>query len=127
MRLLVTTIVRNALPTAPSGYIYLLDTDKGKVLMRCPVPESLHRAKDPNPRGGLRGAKGISSYGGKVVVANTDSLWIFDKSWNISNRITHPLMSGVHDILAEEDGIWITCTHVDLLIKVAPKFVTSLT
>jgi hypothetical protein len=53
-----------------------------------------------------------------VVIANTDTLAIYDAGWNLLRRVSHPWTAGVHDILAEEDGIWITCTHADLLVKI---------
>ncbi len=85
--------------------------------MKSAVPESVHRAKDPNPRGGLRGARGVTTDGARLVIANTERLLVFDQYWKLVGDITHPLMGGVHDILAEVDGIWITCTNADLLLK----------
>ena len=117
LQLVVTTVVRHAPLGQPSGYVYLVDFLNKRTLMRRPVPESRFRFKDANPRGGLRGAKGVSVFGDRLVVANTDSLTVFDPTWKVAAKLSDPLMGGVHDVLAEEDGIWVTCTHADLLLK----------
>lgn len=118
-RVLITTVVRYADLAQDSGFVRVLDLASGEMLMTSPMPESLYRAQDPNPRGGLRGARGVSVWGDRLVLANTERLLIFDEQWQPVRQITHPLMGGVHDILAEEDGIWITCTNADLLIKIS--------
>lgn len=114
----MTSVVRHAGQAGASGFVRVIDGESKKVLMKSPVPESVHRAQDPNPRGGLRGARGISTCGDRLVVANTERLWIFDSSWKLVGTITHPWMGGIHDILAEDDGVWVTCTSADLLLKV---------
>jgi len=85
--------------------------------MKSPSFESAYRDKDPNPRGGLRGARGVSVFGDRLVISNAERLMIFDLAWNLVSEMTHPLMGGVHDILAEKDGIWVTCASSDLLIR----------
>ena len=53
------------------------------------------------------------------LVANAERLFVFDASWKPAGTITHPLLGGVHDVLAEEDGIWAACTCADLLLRVS--------
>ena len=86
--------------------------------MKSPFSESIYRAKDPNPRGGFRGARGVTIYGDHLIIANAERLLIFDSSWKFVGEITHPWMGGVHDILVDGDGIWVTCATADLLLKV---------
>jgi hypothetical protein len=101
-----------------SGYFRHVDLEAGRVTLTTPIPESSRRADDPNPRGGLRGAKGVSSYGERLVVANSERIFVFDRGWSIVDELTDPLMGAVHDVLAVEDGIWVTCTACDLLLKI---------
>lgn len=117
LRVLVTSVVRHTDQQQASGIVRVIDYETKRVLMKSAVPESVHRAKDPNPRGGLRGARGVTTDGARLVIANTERLLVFDPYWKLVGDITHPLMGGVHDILAEPDGIWITCTNADLLLK----------
>ncbi len=117
-RLIVTSIIRYAGQEHASGFVRLLDIENKRVLMKSSVPECVFRSKDLNPRGGLRGVRGVSVHEDRLVIANTERLLIYDSKWMLTEEITHPLMSGIHDILAEEDGIWVTCTMNDLLLKV---------
>lgn len=117
-RFIATSIVRRAGQTGASGFARVVARGDGAVLTCFPVPESIHRAHDPNPRGGLRGARGVSAWGDRLVMANADRLFVLRPDWRIEREITHPWMGGVHGILAEEDGIWVTCTVADLLLKV---------
>ena len=100
-----------------SGFLRIVDLERGEVLATAHVPESARRADDPNPRGGLRGAKGIGASGGRFVLANADTLFLYDERWSRIGEITHPLLGSVHDLLVEPEGIWITCTNADLLVR----------
>ena len=116
-RIGVTSAVRLAGSADFSGYFRVLDLGSGRVQLTVPIPESSGRAADPNPRGGVRGAKGMSAIGDRFVVANSERLFVFDPSWELVAELTHPLLGAVHDVLAEEDGVWVTCTACDLLLK----------
>ena len=114
----VTSQVRFAGEAIYSGFFRVVDLDSGETLITEPVPESPWRSVDPNPRGGLRGAKGISVCGERMIVGNSDTIFVLDPQWRITSSFTHPFMGSLHDVLAEEDAIWITCTNADLLLKV---------
>ncbi len=118
LRIAVTSAVRHAGTADISGFFRVVELDSGRVPAKAPIPESAWRADDPNPRGGVRGAKGVSVHGDRLVVANSERLFVFDTSWALVAEITHPLMGAVHDVLAIEDGIWVTCSACDLLLKV---------
>ncbi len=118
LRIAVTSAVRHAGAADFSGYVRMVDLASGEVALKAPIPESGRRADDPNPRGGVRGAKGVSALGDRLVVANSERLFVFDPAWSLAGEITHPLMGAVHDVLAVEDGVWVTCSACDLLLKV---------
>jgi hypothetical protein len=117
-RIAVTSIVRHAEPGERSGFLRVLDLDAKRVLSTTAVPESAFRAIDPNPRGGYRGAKGLGTHGGRLVVANSERLFVLDRSWDVQADLTHPLLGSVHDLRAEADGILVTCTNCDALLRV---------
>ncbi len=114
----VTSQVRFAGESVYSGFFRVVDLDSGETLVEEPVPESPWRSVDPNPRGGLRGAKGISVCGDRMIVANSDTVFVLDPQWRIAGSFSHPFMGSIHDVLAEEDAVWVTCTNGDLLLKV---------
>lgn len=117
-RIVVSSVVRHATLRQTSGFIRVVDVPRRTVLMTSSFPESRYRSDDSNSRGGLRGARGISVFEDRLVLANTEQLFVYDPAWRLIDEISHPLMGGVHDILAETDGIWVTCTTADLLIKI---------
>jgi hypothetical protein len=116
VRAVVTSNVRLTPPGEPSAFLRVVDLDTGAVLLRTRVPESSFRAQDPNPRGGQRGGRGVSAYGGRLVVANAERLFVLDTSWRLVDELTHPLAGDIHDVLAEERGIWVASTACDALI-----------
>jgi hypothetical protein len=118
-RVLITSAVRWAWISDVSSYFRILDLDRERVTFIAPVPESEWREHDPNPRGGARGARGVSVYEDRLVIANGERLFVFDTSWRLVAQLTHPMLSNVHDVLAEEDGIWVTACGCDMLVRVS--------
>jgi hypothetical protein len=109
-RVVITSNVRLAPSDQTGGYVRVLDLDRGRVSFVSPVPESIYREVDPNPRGGQRGGRGVSVHGGRLVVANAERLFVLDTSWRLVGELTHPLAADIHDVLAEERGIWVAST-----------------
>jgi hypothetical protein len=118
-RVAITSVVRYAIPTEISGCLRILDLERGRLSFVTPSPESTWRQEDPNPRGGTRGTRGVSVYGDRLVVANAERLFVFDPSWALVAELSDRLMVDVHDVLAEERGIWVTATGIDLLLLVS--------
>ena len=115
-RIVVTSNIRFAPPGVPSAWLRVLDLDSGALLLTTPVPESLFRAQDPNPRGGQRGGRGVSTHDGRLVVANAERLFVLDTAWRLVDELSHPLAADIHDVLAEERGIWVASTACDALV-----------
>lgn len=113
----VTSIVRRAAPDEQSSFLRLVDADRAHVLATVAIPESHGRSADPNPRGGHRGARGVSSFGDRLVLATNDRLLVLDPSWRLVEELAHRWIGGIHDVLATEDGIWVTSTAASSLIK----------
>ena len=117
-RVAITSVVRYSRETEISGSLRVLDLERGRLQFVTPSPESTFRAADPNPRGGTRGTRGISVYGDRLVVANAERLFVFDTAWNLVAELSNELMADVHDILADERGIWVAATGIDQLLLV---------
>ncbi len=113
-RYLVSTICRGSRPDEPSGHLYVVDPERG-VQGSCPVPpcERLHR--EPNPRGGIRGGRGLAAGGDTVYVANGSEVLHFDRSWRRIAGISHPWCGNVHDIALHDDRLWVCSTANDAL------------
>ena len=121
MRLVVTFVIRHVDARSKSGFLSIVDWPSGRLVARLPVPESMHRMTDPNPRGGTRGVRGVSALRDKLLVANADKVFVVDRNWKAVSEVTHPFLGGVHDILAEPDSFWACCTSADLLVKFSWK------
>lgn len=116
-RYLVSTVRRRCPPTEPSGYIYLLNNEKEEVIQRSTIIEPLFRELDTNPRGGMRGAKGIAVRPDQIALANFSMIFRYDPQWNLLGVITHPCCAGVHDILFQDGYLWVAAARTDLLLK----------
>lgn len=116
-RIAVSSIIRHAPTARESGLLRVIDLDTGAALLTAPMPQSAHRRADPNPRGGLRGGRGVSFLTDRFVLANTERLFVFDREWQMVSELSNHWTADIHEILAEPDGIWATCTACDLLLK----------
>ncbi len=119
-RILATTIVRGCSVHETSGYLYVADIDEGVVLRRCPIAEAPFRTLDPNPRGGMRGGRGIAVDGDEVYIANFSSIYRFDASWGLIDVISHPACADIHEIAFHDGSLWVTSTRNDLLFQFHP-------
>lgn len=100
----------------PSGRLLVLDLEQGNVIRSCEIFEPPYREKDPNPRGGFRGLKGMSIDGDIIALANSSTVFLYDKQWCPLNYFWHPSCAGIHDIKLLDQSIWVTCSRNDLLI-----------
>lgn len=116
-RILATTIRRHTPHTEPSGFIYLVDVKKQQVLQRCEMIEPAFREVDTNPRGGMRGSRGISVRPDEIAIANASVIFRYDPHWNLLGAISHPAMAAVHDILYQGDTLWACSARNDLIYQ----------
>jgi hypothetical protein len=119
-RLIVTTNHREAPLQATSGWLYVIDLDTRKILRVTEGMEPPNRSFDHNPRGGMRGMRGLSFNMGELATADYSSVFFFDCHWNLLRAFSHPSVSAIHEILYVDDGVWVTSTANDLLVKFDP-------
>ena len=116
-RLLVSSVVRGAGVEKASGFLHQVDLDHRRATHRCSVPESAFRSRDPNPRGGSRGVRGLASLEDRLVIANAERLMVYDPDWKPIADLSHPLLGGIHDVVADPGGVWAASTSADLLVR----------
>ena len=119
-RVLATTITRNCARRETSGYLYTVDIDEGVVLGRSPIVEAPLREFDDNPRGGMRGGRGIAVNGDEAYVANFSRIHRYDSVWRLTSVIGHPACADIHDIALHDGTLWVTSTRNDLLFQFLP-------
>src|SRR3954471_8976688 len=99
MRLLATTVVRESIRGRQrTGFIYDVDWESRTVTHRLPIPEPNFPQSDDNPRGGVRGGRGIAVTRHGIVAANYDTLTLYDDDWKVVDSLTDPLFVGIHEI-----------------------------
>jgi len=89
--------MRKANPGNPSGFLSTCDIENGQIVQQTKNIESLFPYVDPNPRGGLRGAKGITCNGNLILISNSHSIFVFDRNWILQRIISHPSCAGRFD------------------------------
>ncbi len=119
-RYLVSTICRGSRPGEPSGHLYVVDLERG-VESSCPVPPCEHLHREPNPRGGIRGGRGLAADGDTVYVANGSEVLRFDRGWKRLAGIGHPWCGNVHDIAVHDERLWVCSTANDALAVFDPS------
>jgi hypothetical protein len=112
--LLISTVRRHIPVTEPSGYLYSFDYESQCILQRTNIIEPPYRELDNNPRGGLRGCRGISINNEQVAIANASYIYRFSPNWSSRGVVSHPACTAIHDILLMENGIWVTSARNDL-------------
>ena len=125
MRVAVTTTTRNTPLEVPSGWLRIFDWEAQRQVAMAPLPDAVHRARDPNPRGGFRGGRGIAFAGDRLAVGINDRILVLDHEWQLQRVISHRWMGGVHGISANEDGVWTACCDNDLVVGFDGKVVCS--
>lgn len=120
MRVLATTVVRESIRGKQrTGYIYDIDWDAGEVARKLPVPEPRFPETEDNPRGGVRGGRGVAVTRHGIVVANYDTLIVYDDEWNVLDEISHPLFVGTHEIDWDGEHVWTAATAIDAVLRVS--------
>jgi hypothetical protein len=125
--LLITTIRRHTPYTEPSGYLYTYNLEEEMVLQRHIMAEPAYRQVDTNPRGGIRGSRGISIRPDQLALANAAMIFRYDPEWNLLGAISHPACNAIHDIhfgwdspgWNSPDTLWVTSARNDQLYQFA--------
>jgi hypothetical protein len=113
---IVTTIVREAPHDQSSGSVYTIDLDPLRVTGYMPIIEAPLRQFDPNPRGGLRGGRGMTLVGDSLCLANSVAIFRFDKDWRLLQTFSHPSGADIHDITFHDGYVWAMSSRNDLAL-----------
>lgn len=113
-RVLVSTICRGSRMGEASGHLYVVDPERG-VRSACPAPPPAWLDREPNPRGGIRGGRGLAADGDTVYVANGAGVLRYDRSWRRLAEIGHPWCGNVHDVAVRDGRLWVCSTANDAL------------
>ncbi|NVN97643.1 hypothetical protein HXX01_05490, partial [Candidatus Nomurabacteria bacterium] len=118
MRVFLSTVIRGDTNPEATGFLLEVDWAAKKVINKLSIPID---SSNPfwNARGGNRGGRGISLHNGVLYVGTATSILKYDTNLNLIGSLDHPLLAGLHEMYAEEDGIWVTSTVHDLVMKIS--------
>ncbi|HEY0663455.1 MAG TPA: hypothetical protein VGD18_02485 [Thiobacillaceae bacterium] len=120
MKLVATTVIRHSVVgQEATGQLLLIDWQRGEIERAMPVPLPKHPSSNDNPRGGLRGGRGVKFWQGHCYVANYDTVYVYDQAWQQIGEISHPLATDIHEIDIDSEGLWLSCSRYDLIIKLS--------
>jgi hypothetical protein len=120
MKLVATTVIRHSVVgQEATGQMLVIDWKQGEIERAMPVPLPKHPSSNTNPRGGLRGGRGVKFWQGLCYVATYDTVYAYDQSWNRVAEISHPLATDIHEIDIDTEGLWLSCSRCDLIIKLS--------
>ncbi|MGB2963486.1 MAG: hypothetical protein WBB69_05820 [Anaerolineales bacterium] len=117
IRVFASSVIRGSQDQDLTGYLYEVDWLEEKAVKKIPIPID---TKHPfwNARGGNRGGRGLFLKGDKLYIATAMSILVFDKQLNQLAEISHPYLADIHEIFIVEDGIWVTSTVHDMVVKI---------
>ena len=101
-----------------TGCLFELHPSKFNVLKKIDIPEPSIQQGFWNPRGGNRGARGLTVYNNTLYVATATVIRKYDLNLNYLGEIKNKKLAGLHSIHADKHGILALSTLHDLVIKV---------
>ncbi|MDZ4858282.1 MAG: hypothetical protein SGI88_04810 [Candidatus Hydrogenedentes bacterium] len=64
----------------------------------------------------MRGARGITIFGGEIYIANYSRIFRYDQSFRQIGEITHSCCADIHDLAFHDGQLWAASTRNDMLI-----------
>ncbi len=98
----------------PTQYGYLIETDFGGTqrLLKIPTP-----TESPNGERIKTGLRGICIWQGRVYTASWNTIYVIDPhKLEVVDSFSHPLMSDLHGLHADTDGLWATSSLIDSVL-----------
>ncbi|MDQ3877529.1 MAG: hypothetical protein M3290_04160 [Actinomycetota bacterium] len=114
-KVLTSSVIRAADKGNSHGGLYLVDLETG-------AAEMVRDWDDPSisweGRGGDRGLRGIAFYGDEIIVAASDELFFFDKTFEIQSSLRNQYLRSTHEVFRTGDHLWVTSTEYDSILRV---------
>ena len=117
IKVFATSVIRCTKDSELTGFLFEIDWLENRIKKKIPIPlNTTHPFW--NSRGGNRGGRGVVYHKGVLYVATAMSILMFDDSLHKIGELSHPHFGGLHEIFIDDEGIWVTSTLHDLIIKI---------
>jgi hypothetical protein len=115
---LATIVLRTSRPQEAHGFLVAADWESKRILRTMASP-GLYGELGIRNRGGRRGFRGLVTHGGRIWLASSDTIYLLDpRSLALQGMLSHRFMGGIHDLLSDGDGVWVTCASADGIFKI---------
>jgi hypothetical protein len=111
---LMTDVIRAVNRGQAHGGAYLVDLESGKFSK---VINYTNDDIDWSGRGTGRGLRGIAYIGDQIMIASSQALLLYDRSFNRVDAYPCHWMSHCHEIYLDGDDLWVTSTLFDSLLR----------
>ena len=112
-RVIVSSVIRSAHQGESHGGVYLVDLESGQY-------EQVIDWNDPvinwEGRGGDRGLRGIAFYQGRVYLAASDEILVYDPHFCLLDRYKNRYLRQCHEIFVSDGTLFITSTKFDSIL-----------
>lgn len=114
MRAYLTSTIRSSRSPTAHGALALCDLDSGKIICQRGMFPTPFCARNPNPRGGSRGWRGLVRTEVSVIAANNDGIVYWDPDLEqVSKIVTHPWLANVHGLSVDGSNLLVASTLND--------------
>ena len=111
--LIATSVVRGSRQGESHGGVYLVDLDRQRVAQAV----DWNRTNiDWQGRGWDRGLRGIAFDGGKIFIAASDELFVYDRDFNNLASYRSPHLKHCHEIFRYKRRLYLTSTGYDSVL-----------
>ena len=111
--LVATSVVRGSQQGDSHGGVYLIDMLNQEVEQ---VLDWNTMDIDWQGRGWDRGLRGLAFYEGKVFIAASDELFVYDSNFKLINSFKNPYLKHCHEMSVYQGNLFITSTGYDSII-----------
>jgi hypothetical protein len=111
--LIATSVVRGSNQGESHGGVYLINTDTDELLK--PVDWD-NMDIDWSGRGWDRGLRGIEFHDGKIYIAASDEIFVFDQAFKIVTSYRNPYLKHCHEMSIHEGHLFVVSTGYDSIL-----------
>jgi len=111
--LIATSVVRGSHQGESHGGVYLINLETDEILH--PVDWNTMDI-DWQGRGWDRGLRGIAFHDGKIYIAASDEIFVFDQSFKIVSSFRNAYLKHCHEICIHENHLFLTSTGYDSIL-----------
>src|SRR5688572_21055636 len=113
-RLVFTSVVRSAHKGESHGGVFIVDLSDHAVEQ---VLDWNDDSIDWEGRGGDRGLRGIAFHDGRIFLAASDEIFIYDEKFNLEGSLRNRYLRHCHEIHVTGDRLFATSTGYDSVLE----------